>query len=38
MKPLFWILAFGLALYMLQYSLYKENGEPRSLPAVAVVK
>lgn len=38
MKPIFWILAFGLLLYMLQYSLFKENGEPRSLPAVAVVK
>jgi hypothetical protein len=33
MKPLFWILAFGLTVVMLQYSLFKENGEPRSLPA-----
>lgn len=38
MKPLFWILAFGLTLYMLQYSLYKENGELRSLPVMAVAK
>lgn len=38
MKPLFWILACGLTLYMLQYSLFKENGEPRSLPVVAVAK
>jgi len=38
MKPLFWILAFGLTLYMLQYSLFKENGEPRSIPVMAVAK
>lgn len=38
MKLFFWILAFGLTLYMLQYSLYKENGEPRSIPVVAVAK
>jgi hypothetical protein len=38
MKPLFWIIAFGLCVLMLQYGLFKENGEPRSLPAVAVVK
>jgi len=38
MKLFFWILAFGLCVLMLQYGLFKENGEPRSLPAVAVVK
>lgn len=38
MKPLFWLLAFGLIVYMLQYSLFKENGEPRSIPVMAVVK
>jgi hypothetical protein len=38
MKPLFWILAFGLIVGMLQYSLFKENGEPRSIPVVAVAK
>lgn len=38
MKPLFWILAFGLTIGMLQYSLYKENGELRSIPVVAVAK
>lgn len=39
MKPLFWILACGLTVAMLQYSLFKENGEPRqiSLP-MAVAK
>lgn len=38
MKPLFWILAAGLCVLMFQYGLFKENGEPRSLPAVAVGK
>lgn len=38
MKPLFWILAAGLCVLMLQYGLFKENGEPRGLPVVAVVK
>lgn len=33
MKPLFWILAFGLTVLLFQYSLFKENGEPRSLPS-----
>jgi hypothetical protein len=36
MKPLFWILAFGLTVVMLQYSLFKENGEPRSIPVMVV--
>lgn len=31
MKPLFWILAFGILVYSLQYSLFKENGTPRQL-------
>jgi len=36
MKPLFWILAAGLCILMLQHSLFKENGEPRqiSLPVM----
>lgn len=36
MKPLFWILAFGLTILLMQYSLFKENGEPRqiSLPVM----
>lgn len=38
MKPLIWILAFGLTVCMLQYSLFKENGEPRNLPVMAVAK
>jgi len=38
MKPLFWILAFGLTVILLQYSLFKESGEPRSLPVVAVAR
>jgi len=38
MKLTFWILACGLAVAMLQYSLFKENGEPRSIPvAIAQV-
>lgn len=38
MKPLFWIIAFGLCVLMLQYGLFKENGEPRSLPVMAGAK
>lgn len=38
MKLLFWVLAAGLCVLMFQYSLFKENGEPRSLPAMAVTK
>jgi hypothetical protein len=34
MKPIFWILAFGMTVVMLQYSLFKENGEPRSIPVM----
>lgn len=39
MKPIFWILACGLTVVMLQYMLFQENGAPRqiSLP-VAVVR
>lgn len=39
MKPLFWILACGLTVVMLQYMLFTENGAPReiSLP-VAVAR
>lgn len=39
MKPLFWILAFGLTVALLQYGLFKENGTPRqiSLP-VSIAK
>ncbi len=38
MKPLFWILACGLTVVMLQYMLFQENGEPRSLPVFAVAR
>lgn len=38
MKPLFLILAFGLTVCMLQYSLYKENGERRDIPVLSVAK
>jgi hypothetical protein len=38
MKPLFWILAAGLCVLMFEYSLFKENGEPRSLPVMAVAR
>jgi len=38
MKPLFWLLAFGALVLLLQYGLFKENGEPRSLPVMAVGK
>jgi len=31
MKPLFWILSFGILVYALQYALFKENGAPRQL-------
>jgi hypothetical protein len=34
MKPLFWILAFGMTVLLFQYSLFKENGEPRSIPVM----
>ncbi len=39
MKTFYWILACGLILVLMQYSLFKENGAPRqfSLP-VAVVR
>jgi hypothetical protein len=39
MKTFYWILAFGLTILLMQYSLFKENGEPRqiSLP-VAVAR
>ncbi|MGF6153983.1 hypothetical protein QFZ84_004990 [Pseudomonas fluorescens] len=39
MKTLYWILACGLIILLMQYSLFKETGEPRqiSLP-MAVVK
>ncbi len=35
MKTFYWILAFGLTILLMQYSLFKEDGEPRqfSLPA-----
>lgn len=38
MKPLFWILAFGALVLLLQYGLFKENGEPRQIVPVAVAK
>lgn len=34
MKPLFWILALGILVYSIQYSLFKENGEPRHIPTL----
>jgi len=39
MKLTFWLLAFGLTVLLIQYALFKENGEPRqiNLP-VAVVR
>lgn len=38
-KTISWILAFGLIILFMQYSLFRENGEPRNfgIPA-AVVK
>jgi hypothetical protein len=38
MKPFFWLLSFGILVYMLQYGLFKENGEPRGLPVMAAGK
>lgn len=36
MKVFYWILACGLTVALLQYALFKENGEPRqiSLPVM----
>lgn len=31
MKTFYWILAFGLTILLMQYSLFKENGEPRRI-------
>jgi hypothetical protein len=38
MKIVFWLLAFGLTVFLFQYILFKENGEPRqiSLPMAVV--
>ncbi len=38
MRPLFWILACGLTVVMLQYMLFTENGAPRGIPVLAVAK
>lgn len=38
MKPLFWILACGLTVVMLQYMLFQENGAPRSIPVLAAAR
>lgn len=37
-KTISWILAFGLILLFMQYSLFKENGEPRVFIPAAVAK
>jgi hypothetical protein len=38
MKALVWLMAFGALVLLLQYGLFKENGEPRSIPVMAVAK
>ena len=39
MKTFYWILACGLILLLMQYSLFKENGLPRQIELpVAVAK
>lgn len=38
MKALVWLMAFGALVLLLQYGLFKENGEPRSIPFLAVAK
>ena len=39
MKTFYWILACGLTIVLMQYSLFKENGEPRQISlSVAVVR
>jgi len=37
MKIMFWIMAAGLSISLLQYSLYKESGEPRHIPTLQQV-
>lgn len=37
MKVFFWVLATGLTIALLQYSLYKENGERRQVPTLQQV-
>lgn len=37
MKIMFWVLAAGLTVSLLQYSLYKESGEPRQIPTLQQV-
>ena len=37
MKVLFWVMAAGLSVAMLQYGLFKENGEPRHVPSLQQV-
>jgi len=37
-KTISWILAFGLILVFMQYSLFKEDGEPRAFIPEAVQK
>lgn len=32
MRITFWILAAGLTIALLEYGLFKENGEPRQIP------
>jgi len=32
MKTFYWVIAFGLTILLMQYSLFKETGEPRQLP------
>jgi hypothetical protein len=34
MKIMFWVLAAGLTIALLQYSIFKENGEPRHIPTL----
>lgn len=38
MKLTFWLLACCLTVISIQYGLFKENGEPRQLLPVAVVR
>lgn len=37
MKIMFWVMAAGLTIALLQYSLYKENGEHRRIPTLQQV-
>ncbi|KPA87325.1 hypothetical protein PF66_06235 [Pseudomonas asplenii] len=38
MKVFWWVIAWGLVVALTQYSLFRENGEPRQFPSVQAQK